>query len=172
MPHKKKSGKPLEMVSEQENLDRLTALTDRLVERVNLLENIVIKYERKCLYLEDRIIDLTARSMRDNVIISNVPEQENENSANVVTQFVNEKLNIDCSEDIIRAHRIGTRNPENKSPRPLVAKLKSLKKEEIMSNSNKLRGKRGAGNKPLFISTQEPEAYVQKQKGEFSLRET
>lgn len=164
MPPKKSSRKPKETETEQEGIDRLTSLTDQLVERIKLLENIVIKYERKCLYLEDRITDLTARSMKDNIIISNVKEENNEDCGKLVAEFVKDNMEIDCAKDVLRAHRMGTPNPKNKAPRPLVAKLNWPKKEEIMNNTSKLRGKKGAGNKPFFVSNQEPEAYVEKRK--------
>lgn len=161
MPHRRRNQK---MESDEEKLDRLTALTERLVQRVDFLENTVIKYERKCLYLEDRIIDLTQRSMKDNIIISNIAEQENEDSGKLVAKIVKDNMKIDCGKDILRAHRIGTSTAQSKGPRPLVAKLNWSKKQEIMNNTLKLKGKKGAGGKPLFISNQEPEAYVEKRK--------
>lgn len=76
-----------------------------------------------------------------------------------MTAFIKQHSKVDCDSKIIWGHRISVKSETSRSPHPLVAKLDGKKKEEVMQ-----KGKKGAGGKNIFISQQDPEAYVEKRK--------
>lgn len=144
-----------------------------LTEELNLVKSILVKLNNQLLYVESKTVDNTARSMRDNIVINGVSEVENENCEKEVIGFIKNNLKVNLKvADVIRAHRLGDeREPtvdkdgkEIPNPRPMVAKVDGKMKETIMKNVNKLKDKKGPDNKPLFISTQQPEGVTEKRK--------
>lgn len=94
--------------------------------------------------LKEEILDLKTRSMRDNLVFYNIPEEANEDPEETLRYFCATKLDMKESINNIkidRAHRMGKKY-DNKC-RPLVAKFNYFKdKEFIRSRANKLRGSR------------------------------
>lgn len=95
--------------------------------------------------MKETILDLQARSMRDNIVFSGIPENTPENPEKLITEFMISKLKIppETANTITfhRAHRLGTKNPQNKRPRPIVAKVEHYKhKQLILSKGRELKG--------------------------------
>ena len=97
--------------------------------------------------LEERIIDVQARSMRDNLVFYNLPETESEHgtvtSEGIIKNLINEKLEIDDNVEFERVHQIGSaRNQEgNRKVRQIVAKFSSHKmKGRVKFAAKKLQG--------------------------------
>ena len=94
----------LELRSDNAELRRKIAISEGEVCRVNK------ELER----LNDKVIELTSRSMRDNMIIKNIPEEKNENVSETIVKILTDVLQI--SEDdmkrisIDHAHRMGKFN--------------------------------------------------------------
>ena len=91
------------------------------------LKNMERKQFEQCDTVKKELIDLKARSMRDNLLFFGIPEEKGERDDDCVRKvlrMIEEKCNIkDASTDIKlhRAHRIGRFN-KNKT-RPIVAKF-------------------------------------------------
>lgn len=76
--------------------------------------------------MKDTILDIQARSMRDNLVFSGIPEIPAEDSEKSVKDFMCNQLRL--STDTInisfhRVHRIGQKH-DSKRPRPIIAKQK------------------------------------------------
>ncbi|CAB3992748.1 unc-13-like C [Paramuricea clavata] len=91
------------------------------------------------------IVDIKARSMRNNLLIFNIPESENEypeKCVEKVYEILQNKLEIDDASSkmpIERAHRIGRNRRGN--PRPIVVKfLRYPDKELVKRSASKLKG--------------------------------
>jgi hypothetical protein len=71
----------------------------------------------------DKILDLEARSMRDNLIFYGINETEqNENCEELVKTLIQTKLQLDTTDmQFDRAHRLG--GPRARKPRPVVVKF-------------------------------------------------
>ena len=114
---------------------------------IDYLDDSLAQTSLKANMLEERLEEQERRSRRDNVILYNVPEQEDETHKDSEVKFleiVNEELpNSLNSSDVKRAHRIG--RPAPNKTRPLIACLnKSEHKYDILGCRAKLRG-RGIG---------------------------
>jgi hypothetical protein len=108
--------------------------------------------------LQDNIIDLKARSMRDNLLFFNISEDENENMTETIHDILENQMGFEDAKNrvkIDRSHRLG--KPTHPSirrtkPRPIVAKFNFFQDREfIRKNARKLKGTR------IGISEQFPE---------------
>ena len=101
-----------------------------------------------------RIIDLEARSRRNNLIFFNISEPENETNfdcENVLLNFLHNRLKFGHSDiDKIvfqRVHRLGKRrrgqlsNGDDPKPRPIIAGFRDYKwREEVLFRAKNLKG--------------------------------
>ncbi|CAB3985374.1 Hypothetical predicted protein, partial [Paramuricea clavata] len=98
--------------------------------------------------LQESVVDLKARSMRDNLRFFNVKEDEKENTTEKIYDILDarNKVNID------RSHRVGRKRVSQRKPRPIVVKFNYFQdREQVRQNARKLKGSR------IGISEQFPE---------------
>ena len=109
----------------------------RMAERIEILEK---DNER----LNNSVIDLRARSMRDNLVFYNIKENAKENTTEIIHKLLEEKFNIQNASEkvkIDRSHRIGKPRRDTEKPRPIVAKFNFYPdKVNILRNAKKLAG--------------------------------
>ena len=100
--------------------------------------------------LNNRVIDLQARSMRDNLIFYNVEENEEENSTEIVHSLLESNFKMDAkSIKIDRAHRMGKKQHG-------AAKFNYFPdKVRILANAKNLKGTN------IGVSEQFPQEIVQ-----------
>ena len=80
-----------------------------------------------CLLRENRVmketlLDIQSRSMRENLILSGIPEHVSNNPEGAIREFMKSalKLPIETVNKVAfhRVHRLGARNDKTKGPRP------------------------------------------------------
>ncbi|XP_061164912.1 uncharacterized protein LOC133173855 [Saccostrea echinata] len=136
------------------NLENIT-----LRKELQLLKSIVVNLDRKVTQQASEIVDLRGRSMRDNILIHNLAEEDNEDLNAKVRQLISDHLKLDVS--FIRIHRNGPRMPGNK-PRTITGKLCEFKdKDQIFTSQRALREMDKKENKekstlPFYITPQTP----------------
>ena len=88
--------------------------------------------------LNQRLNDLENYSRRDNIVISGLKEESNENCKDLFKLMVREKLQIHERIEVVRVHRLGK---ADHGQRPLIARLRYYDdKELIMSKTGMLKG--------------------------------
>ena len=102
------------------------------------------KIETDNIALPNSVIDLKARSMRDNLLFYNMPEQSDENTTAMIHNLLEEKLGFEDAAmkiKIDRSHRLGKKKQGEIKARPIVAKFNYHQdKVSIMQNAKKLKG--------------------------------
>lgn len=152
------------------DIESLKSDNESLKSQVELLSSMVIKLKHDLQSACDRITDLTTRSMSDNLIISNLPERHDENCTQAFSDFIGNKLGVECSDNIIRAHRIGTPSDDGtKFPRPLVAKLNPSTKSEILENRKALKGQKAPNGKFFSVQDQVPDSISEQRKRAYAI---
>lgn len=125
-------------------IDELSDTNLQYEAKLQVLESCVDESRRVNATLQEDILDLKTRSMRDNLVFYNIPEKMNEDAEETIREFCATKLDMrDTIDDIKidRAHRMGKRY-DNKT-RPFVVKFNYFKdKEYIKHRAFKLRGSR------------------------------
>ncbi|KAK3101197.1 hypothetical protein FSP39_001678 [Pinctada imbricata] len=112
--------------------------------------------------LKERHIDLQSRSMRDNLIFNGIIEAPEENTENVLVDFLKQEMDIELDPTKFhRVHRMGRGG--NGKTRPIVAKFVLYKEKELVRKAaaTKLRGKPyGIGEQyPREINDRRKELY-------------
>ncbi|CAB4044604.1 Hypothetical predicted protein [Paramuricea clavata] len=101
--------------SDQENKEKIRAL------------------EEASQHLLDSVIDLKARSMRDNLLFYNVQEDEKENTSDKIYKILEENLQIPDAREKIkidRSHRVGRKRDSNRKRRAIVVKFNYFQDHE------------------------------------------
>lgn len=100
--------------------------------------------------LNERHLDLQMRSMRDNLIFEGILETQEENTEEILKEFINSEMNITDEPQFHRVHRMGRKTQGR--PRPIVAKfVLHTEREKVRKAAfSTLRGK------PFGINEQFP----------------
>ncbi len=114
--------------------------------------------------LREALIDQRTRSMRDNLIFTNIPEapldesdtaarNNFEDSEAIIRKFILDDLELESKDmKFKRVHRIGKRRAPNAKPRPIIAKFIFTKERDaVKRNGYKLK------DKSFGVSEQFPE---------------
>lgn len=97
------------------------------IEIVHYLVACVSKQQTMISKLSNEVLDLKARSMRNNILIHNVPEQKEENHEQKVRDALTEMKINHGGVEFDRVHRIGEYRANARKPRPIVAQCMSSK---------------------------------------------
>ena len=114
-----------------------------LRQRLGNAEGRLTRLENKLEEVNEKILELTTRSMRDNLVCKNIEESRGDTEEDIgvkLVKFFREKLNIeehDVKKILIeRAHRVGKESSGCK--RNIIAKLNSKGKSVVMSHLRNL----------------------------------
>lgn len=123
------------------------------VKTIQMLTSVVLKQNQQLNSLQSEVDDLKARSMRENILIHNVPEDDSQGVRNAAVKAL-ARVNIDISStEFDRIHRLGPVRSD-KSSRPIVAKPHKFRETDRLLNVDK----RGLNRKTQpWISPQYPE---------------
>lgn len=123
-----------------ETFDELSVKTDEAVSERAGIKKEIVKLTTENKQLREDIIDMQARSMRDNLLFFGLKEDREENCTDVVLDFCENVLEMTNAKDrleIDRAHRLGKFKPDK--TRPIVVKFnKFTQREEVRKNTKKL----------------------------------
>ena len=130
--------------------------TVTLKDEVTVLREIVCKQQVEIRSLQERTLDLQARSMRCNLLFHNIPETKNENCETILHKqlksFGLENIKIE------RTHRLGQQIATPKNPRPIIAKFSDTDCTAILSRVPK----KHPGDGGLRVTRQFPLEYREK----------
>nr|XP_022331758.1 uncharacterized protein LOC111129597 [Crassostrea virginica] len=94
--------------------------------------------------MEESVIDLKARSMRDNLVFTGIPEERDEDTEALIQNLIQRKYKPDYQISFERVHRLGKPNDFSERPRNIVAKFSYFKDREYirLNAARKLHGTR------------------------------
>ena len=94
--------------------------------------------------LNNRVIDLQTRSMRDNLIFYNIKESDGEDTTEIIKDIMENTLGIENAKSIkiARSHRMGKKQAKTTiKQRTIVAKFNYFPdKERVLANARKFKG--------------------------------
>ncbi len=115
----------------------------------------ITKLESENTKLHNAVIDLEARSMRDNLLFYNIDEQEHENTTKIIHDLLEKKMGIENAQSMVkidRSHRLGKKRVESRKPRPIIAKFNYHQDREYIRMNAKLLKGSGVGISEQFPS--------------------
>ncbi|KAL4000837.1 signal-regulatory protein delta [Sarotherodon galilaeus] len=129
----------------QQQVQRLPAENAMLWDSVKSLAKNVTQLNIENKKIKETVINLQARSMRDNLVFSGIPESSREDPETTVRSFI--KTHLKLPEYTVknigfdRVHRIGAPKTGSGRPHPIVAKFGHFKqKEQVKSHGRELKG--------------------------------
>lgn len=155
-----------ERIIEQDNtIQQLREENQELRRRLAIAEGAVTRSELAIDKLEERVTDLTTRSMRDNIIIKNMSEERGEDESKIEAKtltFFEKELKISAVDmskiSVEKAHRMG--KPIKGKTRNVVVRLNSKGKTIVMQHLKNLEKRN-----PIKVSEQyPPEVHSQRDK--------
>ena len=108
------------------------------------LRKAILEMKKLNCEMKEDLIDMKSRSMRDNLLFTDLSEHENEDTEQVLKNFLSDKMSItDVSFE--RVHRVGRvyNRPSGQAvrPRSIVAKFSFFKdRERVRKSANRLKG--------------------------------
>lgn len=132
-------------------LETLRAENSHLREEVQLLKSIVINLDRKVTQNQNDIVDLKSRSMKHNILIHNLAEEDGENLFIKIPALIKEHLGVDTKFSNI--HRNGWGKQEK--PRSITGRLINFPDKEKILSAHKER-KDKVPKLPFYITPQQP----------------
>ncbi|XP_071176200.1 uncharacterized protein [Mytilus edulis] len=120
----------------KENMSKISLLE----EAENVKEN---TFDMKCvnerlINIQSDVDELQWRSMTNNIVISGIKQEPNENTENIVRNFIHKNLGIGENVNFVSVHRFGK---QRQNIQRLMTKFVSLKdKQLVMRNCHKLEG--------------------------------
>ena len=143
-------------------IEELQSRSDGMEFGLDKLEEALSKVQLENKRLKDEMVDLKSRSMRDNLLFSNIPETTNEtprDTEKILRDFLKNtvKMDVNIVDNIQfdRVHRIGG----SRSPRVIVAKFNQFQQRQLVREQSKnLRGTN------FYINEQYPPEIVAERK--------
>ncbi|CAG5036069.1 unnamed protein product [Parnassius apollo] len=124
-----------------------TTLTTRIddvvseIKKVDLLQQNISELQEKYESLRNEYNFMQQRDRAMNIEISQIPEKKNEIVSDYVIAIGKYTGIVISAEDLIYAHRVKSRDSDNKSPKNIVVQLKSiLLRDSIISAVRKKKG--------------------------------
>lgn len=132
-----------EVLAVKKSVCEITNVNENILKELSLVKS---EFEN----LNERHLDLQTRSMRDNLIFEGIVETQEENTEEVLREFLKSEMGITVEPQFQRVHRLGKRVQGRH--RPIIAKFVLFKERENVRKAapSKLVGK------PFGINEQFP----------------
>ena len=125
-----------------------------------VVKGVIQVHDKSLASAKDKIVDLTARSMANNVTISGLTgDNDEENPKQKVLTFMRDlmKMTLDDAEVLV-AHRMGKKsNQATNKPRLMVVRCAQSLKDRIFQYTSNLKGKTNDQKDYYFVKSQLPE---------------
>ena len=139
-------------------INQLETTVEKLNDDVATLKGIVQVQDTMLKECKDKITDLTARSMANNIVITGImgDKEEGGDCKPAVLTFLKDKMLMNIEDDEIKvAHRVGKFG--GTKPRPIVVRCVYKLKERLFSYTKNLKGKTNSQGDYYNIRQQLPE---------------
>ena len=151
-----------ELAQSKEDLERLEKQCEKIGREID-------DSKKREELANEKLLDLEARSMRENLIFYGLAEQTSgmENCESLVKNFITTKLGIDASGmSFDRAHRLGGQRA--RKPRPIVVKFhRYADREAVRQKSYEDPIKKSLKDSNLGVGIQSPQQYREARKALF-----
>lgn len=152
----------------QEQIDTLTKENNFLKDSVHALTAQLTSVVTENKSIKENVLDLQARSMRDNLVFTGIPDQTPDDPEKLIKDFMTKQLKLPAEtvQNITfhRVHRIRSQH-NNSRPRPIVAKFEHYKhKELVQKQGRQLKGT------TYGLNEQYPKVILERRKKLFPIR--
>lgn len=142
--------------------DAVNSLMKPILDQVSELKTQVAKLQETVgtlnIDVQDRTDELEQYQRRNNLRVFGIPEENGENTDELVIKLFKDKLEVDVSEKCLdRTHRVGKRHPPGQDgtvrPRPIIVRFVSYRDRRIVFTNKKKLKATGVSIKEDLTST-------------------
>ena len=147
----------------------------RVADDVEILKGYIQTQEKQIDQNKKKIVNLTARSMANNITISGILGDSGKESdcKEKVINFMSKKMLLNVNEaDIEVAHRLGKRHEKMATPRLMVVRCSTDLRSKVFDFTKNLKDAKNEDGDSFYLKPQLPEPlYTEKKEREDKLRE-
>ena len=143
-----------------ERTEKIELENAKLKDDVAILKGFVQVQDKAISSNQKKIVDLTARSMANNVIVSGIPETDvnEENCKNLIIKFFEEKLKLELNHDHVEvAHRLGVKQANARYAQAIIARCLPDLKQRVFKATHLLKDVKNAKGDYYSVKPQLPE---------------
>ena len=141
-------------------MDILEEEKSAMLDEIYTLKGFSQVYDKKLGQIDSKVVDLTARSMQNNIIIGGIKEsaEPRESCKKKVLEFFRDKMKMEVKDkEVLVAHRLGKINNNNTKPRSIVVRCAHSLRERIFSFTKNLKDVKTEDGDAYNVSPQLPE---------------
>ena len=133
---------------------------------VSVLKGTTHRQQQQVATLSDKVKELTVRSMADNITITGlIKESDDEDCLQVVSDFLKEKVKIEVeTTQILIAHRIYVTDQEKTTAPIMIVRCHPRLKANILANAKNLKDLKNDKGDAFYINQQVPEFIIAEKK--------
>ena len=146
-------------------MDMVEWENSKLKDNIATLKGFIQVHDKAITSNKGKIIDLTTHSMANNVIISGIPEsnEEKENCKAIILEFLEQKLQLAVPLNQVEvAHCMGKKSPQAKYSHSIIARCSIDLKECIFKATHLLKDVKNCHGDYYQVRTQLPEPLLSK----------
>lgn len=152
-----------QLEAEKQQRSQFEKQVEKNTMEMTLMKGIIQRQHKQIQALQNKVTDITARGMSENLILSGLYEEKNEDLVDRVAVFLYDNMNIDARyNDFGEVYRLGM--PREDKIRPIVFQCTYDLRNHIIENTGRLKGIGNGNGGFFFISQQQPEAYTAERK--------
>ena len=151
---------PEEHTQLKSKIEKLETLMSNMCDELSVVKGFVQTQDKALKTTKEKVVDLTARSMSNNITISGIlgdlPKEENCKAK--VLDFMRTEMAMEVSdEEVLVAHRMGKYDVKNVKPRLIVVRCSQQLIDRVFQYTSNLKGKMNAKKDYYFVRKQLPE---------------
>ena len=140
----------------------------QIVDELTVVKGILLVHDKNINTNKDKVVDLTARSMANNIVITGLkplPSQQQEegnkhtppeNCKELVIKFLQEKMKMTLHKgEVLVTHRIGQKN--SRKPQPMVVRCGQELRDRIFKFTHHLKDQENEDGDAYYVNPQLPE---------------
>ena len=142
-----------------DRIDSLEQQNARLTDDLAVIKGLVQVHDNTIVSQNKKLVDLSARSMANNIVISGLTgDEKEENCKNKVLEFMTENMKMMVEPDEVEvAHRLGNKDPKMKKDRPMVIRCRYSLCDRIFQFTKNLKSQKNNKSESYFVHPQLPE---------------
>ena len=154
-------------------IEDLEAENSMLQDDVTVIKGLLQVQDKQISGNKEKIVDLTACSMANNVVISGLLETEKEECKQLVLEFLREQMKMEVEDsEVLVAHRLGCKAAAGSKPRQMVVRCVHSLRECIFNSTKNLKDVKNAKGDYYYVDKQLPEPlFTQRRERNLKIKE-